>query len=527
MNYSKHLFGGILLLFSAILFSCNDDDNEPMPMPMPTGMTTTFDLASVSNPGISGKAEFIENDDNTTTINLMLSGTPSGGMHPAHIHFNTAAEGGDIALTLGTVIGGTGMSSVTVNTLDDGSAISYSQLINFDGYINVHASASDLSTLVAQGDIGENVLTGESKTYDLGTKDVVGISGTATFSQRKNDETLVKIMLNGTPDGGMHPGHIHFNTAAEGGGIAVTFTPVDGTSGMSVTNIAMLDENTPITYDELLEFDGYINIHLSVDELSTLVAQGDIGQNELTGVEKVYDLGEKAVDGISGTATFKERMNGEALAILELMNTPEDEMHPAHIHANTALQGGGILFTFNPVNGATGMSQTNFAMLDDETMVGYDDLMDFNGYINVHLSADALSTLVAQGDIGQNELTGESKMYVLGEKDVPGISGMVTFQERVNGTTLATLEVQNTIPGSEHPAHIHENTAAMGGGIKVTFTPVDGNSGMSMTNIVALDDMTAITYDQLLMYNGYVNVHLSMAELGVVVAQGNIGSNAN
>jgi hypothetical protein len=38
----------------------------------------------------------------------------------------------------------------------------------------------------------------------------------------------------------------------------------------------------------LLDFDGYINVHLSADKLATLVAQGDIGQNDLTDVSKVY-----------------------------------------------------------------------------------------------------------------------------------------------------------------------------------------------------------------------------------------------
>jgi hypothetical protein len=209
------------------------------------------------------------------------------------------------------------------------------------------------------------------------------------------------------------------------------------------------------------------------------------------------------------------------------MNTPADGMHPAHIHSNTALEGGGIEFTFNPVNGATGMSQTNVSMLDDNSMIGYDDILDINGYINVHLSMSELGTIVAQGDIGQNELTGESKMYVLGEKDVPGINGIATFRERANGTTLAILEVENTIDGSTHPAHIHENSAEVGGPVLFTFTPVDGTTGMSMTNIGALNDMTAITYDDLLGFDGYINVHLSPAELGVVVAQGNIGSNSN
>lgn len=399
MNYSKHLFGGILILFSSILISCK---NDPDPVPIPTGSKETFDLASVADPSISGTAEFIENKDNSTTINLQLSGTPAGGMHPAHIHLNTAAEGGDIVLTLGTVTGGTGMSSVTVSSLDDGAPISYSQLINFDGYINVHVSSSDLATLVAQGDIGENALTGESKTYALGTAAVPGISGSATFSQRMNDETLVKIMLDGTPDGGMHPGHIHVNTAAEGGAIAVSFTPINGTTGMSVTNISALNDDTPITYDELLVFDGYINVHLSAAELGTLVAQGDIGQNELTGKFKSYVLGEKAVPGINGTATFRERANGSTLAILEVQNTIPDSSHPAHIHANSAAVGGGIVISLTPVNGSTGMSMTNIVALDDMTAITYAQLLTYNGYINVHLSMAQLGVIVAQGNIGNN-----------------------------------------------------------------------------------------------------------------------------
>jgi hypothetical protein len=55
-----------------------------------------------------------------------------------------------------------------------------------------------------------------------------------------------------------------------------------------------------------LNFDGYINVHLSATNLATLVAQGDIGQNELTAVSKVYALGSVAVPNISGTATFSK-----------------------------------------------------------------------------------------------------------------------------------------------------------------------------------------------------------------------------
>jgi hypothetical protein len=48
------------------------------------------------------------------------------------------------------------------------------------------------------------------------------------------------------------------------------------------------------------------------------------------------------------------------------------------------------------------MSKSNLSMLDDDTEFGYADVLTVDGYVNVHLSADELGTIVAQGDIGSN-----------------------------------------------------------------------------------------------------------------------------
>ncbi len=399
----------VMILSIFMLLSCSDDDTVPPPMggtpenPIIVEETITYDLGAVAVADISGKAIFKKNSDNTTTIELELDNTPSGGQHPAHIHINTAAEGGAIALTLGAVDGNTGMSSVTIAALDDGTAISFDELVVFDGYINVHLSTEDLATIVAQGDIGQNALTGVSKTYDLNEKAAPGIEGTVTFFERINGEALSLIELINTPEGGIHPAHIHNNSAIEGGGIAISLNPIDGNTGISKTNIDMLDDGSAFSYSDVLVFDGYINVHLSAEELGTIVAQGDIGQNELTGMTTIYELGEKDAPGISGMATFYERKSGEALAVLELMNTPAGGIHPAHIHENDAATGGPIALSFNPVNGDTGSSMTHIDMLDDGTLFGYGDVGSFNGYINVHLSADNLGTIVAQGNIGSNK----------------------------------------------------------------------------------------------------------------------------
>lgn len=393
----------IFLTFSllTILSSCNNNDD--IYTPVPTGKSITYVLGEKAVAGISGTATFVENTDASVTILLDISGTPAGGIHPAHIHVNTAAESGGIALTLLPVNGSTGKSETTFTKLDDGTSITYDQLLVFDGYINVHLSSDALGTIVSQGDIGQNAFTGNVKVYNLGEKAVVGISGNVTFLERNNGEALARIMLNGTPAGGSHPAHIHSNTAAEGGGITFTFNPVNGDTGMSETNVAALDNGSALTYSDILNLDAYVNVHLSSTSLATIVAQGDIGQNALTGVQKVYILNEKAVPGISGTATFYKRENGTALAVLNIQNTPAGGMHPAHIHQNNAATGGGIAFTFNPVNGDTGMSSTQVERLDNSNSITYDQILTYNGYINVHLSATQLGTIVSQGNIGSNE----------------------------------------------------------------------------------------------------------------------------
>ncbi|MEJ8803183.1 CHRD domain-containing protein [Pontibacter sp. H249] len=242
----------------------------------------------------------------------------------------------------------------------------------------------------------------DTKVYELESVAVETIEGTATFVRIDDRTTSITILLTGTPTGGVHPAHIHANSAAETGPIVISLNSVDGTTGTSTTIIQRDDAGNPVSFEDLMEYDGYLNVHLSEDQLDVIVAQSDIGQNELTGESKEYELAEAAAPGISGSILFEERKNGEALATISLANTPEGGVHPAHIHMNSVEEGGGIVLTFNPVDGNTGMSKSNVAALDDETPFGYEDVLSYDGHVNVHLSPEQLDVLVAQGNIGAN-----------------------------------------------------------------------------------------------------------------------------
>ena len=242
--------------------------------------------------------------------------------------------------------------------------------------------------------------TGEEMTFDLGEADVEGISGMATFIEYDDGSTLIELDLEGTPEGGVHPAHIHSGAAAEGltDNIEITLESVDGDTGMSETWV------TEESYEDLINYDGYINVHLSEDDLATLVAQGDIGVNVLTGEEMSYDLVEVDGSGVMGTALFQQRENGETLLTIDLEGTVDGGMHPSHIHEGESGSGGPIAISLTDVDGATGMSMTNISNFNDDVNEGeeitYTELLEYAGYINVHLSSDDLATVVATGNIG-------------------------------------------------------------------------------------------------------------------------------
>ncbi len=262
----------VLALLAVLFTGCKKDADDDVPE------KTTYNLLVKDVLGVSGTVTFTETSSTQTTIEIVLTGITSG-THPAHIHANSAVESGGIVITLNPV-DASGRSSTVVTQKDDGTAFNYDQLTGFDGYINVHESSGNLTTILAQGDIGGNALTTTKKTYNLLAVGSSGVSGTALLEKRVNGNTLLTLSLNGTISGGSHPAHIHIGSITTPGGIVISLNPVDGATGKSFTNVRELDDTTPIKYDGLLTYTGYLNVHLSMADLGTILCQGNIGSNE-------------------------------------------------------------------------------------------------------------------------------------------------------------------------------------------------------------------------------------------------------
>jgi hypothetical protein len=107
------------------------------------------------------------------------------------------------------------------------------------------------------------------------------------------------------------------------------------------------------------------------------------GANELT-----IELNEQRGSGQHGTATLKATEGGRTKVVLEL-SSPPAEAQPAHLHPGTCEQ-------LDPAP-AYVLSNVQDGRSDTTLPVSLDELRDAELVINVHRSADEISTYVACG----------------------------------------------------------------------------------------------------------------------------------
>jgi hypothetical protein len=266
----------VACMLTVFIAGCKDEDDNVGPGL--TGQSKMYTLNSVSDPAISGTVNFAERSDNSTLVTINLNGTTAGNTHVSHIHENSAAETGGILIDLNAIDGASGKSETVVGKLNSGTAITYSELLALNGYINVHNSAIDLATLIAQGDIGENELTASSTTYALTSVNDSGVTGAVTFAKRVSGATLVTVDLDGESPSGNYPIYIYNNNVATTGTVAINLNNYLGSIGKSVTSVRRLNDNTAISYDQLTAFNGHVNVGTSATDPS-YIAQGNIGSN--------------------------------------------------------------------------------------------------------------------------------------------------------------------------------------------------------------------------------------------------------
>ena len=124
-------------------------------------------LHRVSTTPIEGQVTFTEVDPTTVQVAITLTGTDSGAPYPAHLHFGTVTETGELAFRLNDVDPETGVSITMLENeqLADGEQLTFDLLQEMNGSVKIHMNVPEGSAFsnfaVATGNIGAN-----SREYD-------------------------------------------------------------------------------------------------------------------------------------------------------------------------------------------------------------------------------------------------------------------------------------------------------------------------------------------------------------------------
>jgi len=262
--------------------------------------------------------------------------------------------------------------------------------------ISIAALFSVIILMLTSGCKKDEEFNGRQATYPLEVKDVLGVTGIATFNETSKSSTSIDIVLTGAISG-THPAELRMNSAVEGGGVVINLAPVDA-AGMSSTAV------TALSYDQLIAYDGFIQVHQSSSELNVILAQGDIGGNVITSSNTTYMLDTIGTFNVTGSALFEKRVNGNTLVTITLTGTIAGETYPATINLGSiaSIGGGPVVVTLNDVEGTVGTCYTNIRQLDNGTEITYDNWLVYDGYINIYQTAVNLDNVICHGDIGSN-----------------------------------------------------------------------------------------------------------------------------
>ena len=160
----KKVFLVFSLSFLALSIGCSDgedadvntpdnpDSSEPAPEIPDDPERVDYNLISVDGSNVTGVASFIPNDDGSTTVYIDLENA-SQGIHPASINFGSLEDGGTIAITLKECE--CEISETVVTQFDNGTPVSFVDLVTFDGHLNIYESPTD-GSIIANTNIGSN-----------------------------------------------------------------------------------------------------------------------------------------------------------------------------------------------------------------------------------------------------------------------------------------------------------------------------------------------------------------------------------
>ena len=159
-------FNSIAAIFLALVlavifsFSFSSCDKKDVATTTATLRTKEIILNPTAGNTQSGKAVIAENADHSFNVNITLQNTVKDTVMVMHIHNGSIASPGTIAIPLSNITGTGGQATGTTLNIASATsptgttvAITYDNIIAYAGYFNIHYSAAQIATIVANGNI--------------------------------------------------------------------------------------------------------------------------------------------------------------------------------------------------------------------------------------------------------------------------------------------------------------------------------------------------------------------------------------
>ncbi|MEO9474822.1 MAG: hypothetical protein ABJG41_04795 [Cyclobacteriaceae bacterium] len=140
-----------LFVLTILMFSCQQKAAEPRQK------TYYINRANLNN--VRGEAVFEELAPGKIKVVISLTGISPEAKHPAHLHFGSVREVGELAFALNPVDGATGNSVTILDQveLSNGEPFTYELLDEMNGSIKIHMNDNLFKHMVlAFGNIGKN-----------------------------------------------------------------------------------------------------------------------------------------------------------------------------------------------------------------------------------------------------------------------------------------------------------------------------------------------------------------------------------
>lgn len=142
-------------MISAGLWSCSDPEPDVY-----TGEKLEFELFKSSDFDFNGTLTVQELRTGDVEFTIQLEGARSSNIsYPAHLHFGGYDRADAPIAQLLTPVSGADLKSVTVlNTLSDGSKVTFDQMKTFSGHVKIHLAneGPDYDVILVAGNVGAN-----------------------------------------------------------------------------------------------------------------------------------------------------------------------------------------------------------------------------------------------------------------------------------------------------------------------------------------------------------------------------------